>query len=91
MLIKNPDALCAGSSELYVFFKHINQMYTFGPYARNHATAGTFTFRVELLNCTKYDDDACLAEEGHFLKGFTIPIVQLDPLKTILVISHEHI
>ena len=26
-LQKNPSALCAGSSELYIYFKHINQMY----------------------------------------------------------------
>ena len=90
MLIKNPEALCAGSSEIYVFFKHISQMYQFGPYSHTHATAGTFTFKVELLKDTEYDDNACLAEERHFLKGYTIPFVQLDPLKTILVVSHDH-
>ena len=26
----------------------------------------------------------------HFLKNYTVPFVQLDPLKTILVFSHEH-
>jgi hypothetical protein len=31
-----------------------------------------------------------LAEEREFLKGYTIPFVQLDPLKTILVFSHSH-
>ena len=25
----------------------------------------------------------------HFLKNYTIPFIQLDPLKTILVISHD--
>jgi glycosyltransferase involved in cell wall biosynthesis len=90
MLIKSPEALCAGSSEIYVFFKHISQMYKFGPYSPTHATAGTFTFKVELLKETQYDDNACLAEERHFLKGYTIPFVQLDPLKTILVVSHDH-
>jgi glycosyltransferase involved in cell wall biosynthesis len=90
MLEKNKNALCAGSSELYLYFKHIEKMYKFGPYGPNHGTAGTFTFRRELLDITKYDDDACLAEEKSFLKDYTIPFVQLDPLKCILVISHEH-
>jgi hypothetical protein len=63
-------------------------MYRFGPYSPTHATAGTFTFKVELLKDTQYD--ASLAEERHFLKGYTIPFVQLDPLKTIFVVSHEH-
>jgi hypothetical protein len=31
-----------------------------------------------------------LAEEREFLKNYTVPFVQLDPLKTILVFSHEH-
>ena len=31
-----------------------------------------------------------MAEEKHFLKEYTIPFAQLDPLKTILVFSHEH-
>ena len=90
MLESNPSVLCAGSSVLYIYFKHVSKMYKFGPYGPNHATAGTFTFRRELLDITKYDDDACLAEEPCFLKNFTIPFLQLDPLKTILLISHEH-
>ena len=90
ILQQNPKALCAGASELYIFFKHINKMIQCGPYGPNHATAGTFAFRRELLNQTQYDADASLAEEKSFLKNYTIPFVQLDPLKTILVFSHEH-
>lgn len=88
MLTKNKDALCGGSSEIYVFFKHIQKMYQGGPYNKNHATAGTFAFKRELLSMTKYNDDACVAEEKEFLKNYTIPFVQFDPLKTILVFSH---
>jgi len=85
-----PSALCAGSSELYVYFKHIKQMYQCGPYNQNHATAGTFAFRKELLATSNYEDNAALAEEKYFLKEYTVPFVQLDPMKTILVFSHEH-
>jgi hypothetical protein len=90
MLGKHPEALCAGSSELYVYFKHINEMYQFGPYGPNHATAGTFTFRRDLLEKSRYEDEACLAEERFFLHDYTVPFVQLDPMKTILVVSHDH-
>jgi hypothetical protein len=85
-----PTALCAGSSEIYIYFKHINKLYQFGPYGPNHSTAGTFAFKKELLDITGYENSASLAEEKHFLKNYTIPFVQLDPLKTILVFSHEH-
>ena len=84
----NPKKLCAGSSEMYIYFKHISKMYQFGPYGPNHSTAGTFAFRKELLQITSYDNNACLAEERHFLKEYTIPFAQLNPMKTILVFSH---
>jgi len=89
-LQSKPEALCAGSSEIYIYFKGIDKMYQCGPYNPNHATAGTFAFRAELLKQTSYEDHAALAEERHFLKEYTIPFVQLDPLKSILVFSHEH-
>jgi hypothetical protein len=90
MLTTHPDALCAGSSEIYIYFKHIGQMKRFGPYGPNHATAGTFAFKRKLLKQHRYNDDACLAEERAFLKDYTVPFVQLDPMKVILVFSHEH-
>ena len=85
----SPKALCAGSSELFCYFKDTNKMYKFGPYGPNHSTAGTFAFKRKLLSITKYEEDACLAEEKQFLHEYTIPFVQLDPMKTILVFSHE--
>ena len=90
MLQKNPKALCAGASEIYIYFKHINQMIQFGPYGPNHATAGTFAFRKELLKEHKYEDHAALAEEKAFLKNYTVPFVQLETKKVILVFSHIH-
>lgn len=85
----NSNALCAGASELYIWFNTLNKMYKFGPYGPNHATAGTFAFKRKLLESSEYEDSAVLAEEKHFLKNYTVPFIQLDPLKTILVFSHE--
>jgi glycosyltransferase involved in cell wall biosynthesis len=92
-LTGSPTALCAGSSEMYIYFKDNEdncKMVQFGPYGPNHATAGTFAFKRKLLKETQYNEDACLAEECEFLKNYTIPFVQLDPLKAILVFSHSH-
>ncbi len=89
-LQKNPEALCAGASEIYIFFKHIQKMIQCGPYGPNHATAGTFAFRKKLLETSKYENHAAIAEERAFLKDYTVPFAQMDPLKTILVFSHEH-
>jgi len=89
-LQSNQQWLCAGSSELHVYFKHLGHIVQFGPYGPKHATAGTFAFKRKLLENHQYDEDACLAEERAFLKEYTVPFVQLDTRKTILVFSHEH-
>jgi glycosyltransferase involved in cell wall biosynthesis len=67
-------------------------MVQFGPYGPNHATAATFAFWKELLSESKlkYDENAHVAEERAFLNGYTIPMAQLDPMKVILVFSHDH-
>ena len=89
-LQERKDVLIAGSSELYIYFKHIQKMYQAGPYGPNHSTAGTFAFKRELLSMTRYNETASLAEEAEFLKQYSFPMIQLDPLKTILVFSHIH-
>ena len=90
VLQKNPKALCAGSSAMYIYFKHINKMLQFGPYGPNHATAATFAFRKELLKQTRFDEASSVAEEKKFLKDYTIPFAQLNPNKSIVVFSHNH-
>jgi len=88
--LRNSKALCAGSSAMFLYFKHINKMYQFGPYGPNHSTAATFAFKKELLEDTKFDEESSVAEERKFLKNYTIPFVQLDSIKSILVFSHNH-
>ena len=90
MLKKSPKTLIAGCSKLFIYFKHVEQMYYFGPYKPTHATAATFAFKRELLKNTKFNENASLAEEKEFLKGYTIPMIQLDPQQVILVFSHSH-
>ena len=90
-LLQNPWAVCAGSSILHIYFKHLDKILEFGPYGRYHATAGTFAFwRERMLADAAYDNTAVMAEERTFLKNYSVPMVQLDPKKVILVFSHAH-
>lgn len=84
------DTLIAGSSEMYFYFTDIQKMYTFGPYGKLQATAATFAFKKELLQQTCFSEDSSVDEEKFFLKNRTLPMVQLDPRKTILVFAHDH-
>lgn len=88
--LRGSKALCAGSSAMFIYFKHIDKMLQFGPYGPNHATAATFAFKKELLQKTKFDEESSVAEERKFLKNYTIPFVQLESTKSILVFSHNH-
>ena len=89
MLTQNENVLCAGASQIYMYFNKLSKMYRFGPYGVNHATAATFAYKRELLTITRYNDETSFAEEKMFLKNYTIPMVQLDPVKTILVFAHS--
>jgi glycosyltransferase involved in cell wall biosynthesis len=88
--LQESDCLCAGSSVIHVYYAHLHKILEFGPYGDNHATAGTFAFKKELLSECSYEDMASLGEEKHFLKDYTIPMVQLDPKQVILVVAHPH-
>lgn len=89
-LQNNPEAMCAGTSKIYIYYDHLDKVYQFGPYGEKHATAGTFAFHKALLINNRYDDNECLAEEKTFLDNFNVPFVQLDPEKVILVFAHIH-
>jgi glycosyltransferase involved in cell wall biosynthesis len=89
-LVKNPEYLIAGSSEMHMYFDKFKKIYQFGPYSENHSTAATFAFRKKLLKKTKYDEGSFIAEEKQFLKNYTIPLYQMDTTKVILVCSHCH-
>ena len=89
-LRSQPKALAAGSSIVYIYFNDTNKIFQFGPYGPMHATAGTFAFKRELLKMSRYDDNAEMAEEKQFLKNYTVPLIQLDPMKAILVFAHQY-
>ncbi len=86
----NPRAMAVGSSIVYIYFNDLDKIYQFGPYGPMHATAGTFAFRRKLLQETSYDDNAEMAEEKKFLKNYNVPLVQLDPMKSILCFAHQY-
>jgi len=89
LLQSNPECLIAGGSSMYCYFNDTQEVWRFGPYSPNHSTAAVFFFRRELLQQTQFDERAFLAEEKAFLKDYTIPMVQMPPNQTIVVIAHS--
>lgn len=86
---QNPKINLAGSSELYMFYTDIKEIYKLGPYNANHATNGTMAYRKSYAKSHLYDETVTHAEERSFLENYRNPMIQLDPFKVMLVISHS--
>lgn len=83
-----PDKLIAGVSSQVIYFPDMRCLMQTAAKHPYHATAGTFAYRREYLKYHRYDHLATRGEEKSFTNGFTVPLIQLDHRKTILVISH---
>jgi glycosyltransferase involved in cell wall biosynthesis len=87
--IQNPQFELAGSSEIFMFYTDIQEIYKFGPYNKNHCTNGTMAYRRSYGKTHLYDETVTHAEERSFLDNYRNPMIQLDSRKVMLVISHS--
>lgn len=78
----------AGCTTLPIYFSDTSEMWLSGPFGNKHATAGTFAMTREFSQANIYNPDSSCNEEREFLRNYTIPLAQLDPLKTMVCISH---
>jgi glycosyltransferase involved in cell wall biosynthesis len=88
-LISNPSVDLAGSSEVYMFFSDTKEIYKVGPYFNKHATNGTMAWRKRYALSRRYDETVAFAEEKSFLENYKNPLIQLNPMSVMLVISHS--
>lgn len=86
---QNPNHELAGASEIYMYYSDIQKIYKLGPYNPNHATNGTMAWRRSYALSHKYDETVTHSEERSFLDDYKNPMIQLDPFKVMLVMSHS--
>jgi hypothetical protein len=84
-----PTIQLAGCSELYMYYSDTGEILKIGPYNKNHATNGTMAHRKEYAETHFYDETVTHAEEKSFLDNYKNPMIQLESMKTMLVISHS--
>lgn len=84
-----PTIELAGSSEVYMYYSDIKEIYRLGPYNPNHATNGTMAWRSSYSATHLYDETVTHAEEKSFLESYKHPMIQLNPMKVMLVMSHS--
>ncbi len=85
----NPTLNVAGSSLMYFYFADDNSIWKLGPFGPNHSTNGPLAYRASYVKTHKYDETVKNTEEPSFLNNFTEPMIQLDPMKAILVMVHD--
>lgn len=85
----NPKVELAGSSEIFMYYSDIKTIYKMGPYNQNHATNGTMAWKRTYSDRHLYDETVTHAEESSFLEHYKHPMIQLNPMKTMLVMSHS--
>ena len=89
-LNENPNIYCVGVSKTFMYFRNYDIMGALGPWSNNHCCTGSLAFRKELLNITSYDNKRKTGEDKAFLLDYNLPVIQLDTLKTIIVLSHNY-
>lgn len=83
-----PTLQLAGSSQLYMYFINRKKIYSIGPYHERHATNGTMAVRASYAKAHLYDETVTFAEEVSFLEQYKYPMIQLDPMKVMLVMCY---
>lgn len=82
------DGIC-GSSRNFMYFTDDSSIWEVGPYGPRHATFGTMAYTKAYALKHKCDESVTFAEEIVFTNSYKSPLVQLDPLKVMVVICHR--
>ena len=89
MTLVSRKADLAGSTRNHVFFPDDGSIWETGPYGANHGTFGTMAFTKAYVRANRCDESRAYAEEIEFTQKYSVPLVQLDPLKVMLVVAHD--
>ena len=84
-----PSIDLVGNSAMLLYYVDLKKIYMLGQFSENHATNGTMAWRKRYSDKHKYNEYVTKAEEVSFLDNYKNKMIQLDPLKTILVICHS--
>lgn len=85
MLTRSSKRL-AGCSPMFMYDYCLGELFQFKKIASTHSTSSCMAWKRDYTGT--YDPAVTTAEETSFTRGFTEPMVQLDPIKTIVQSSH---
>jgi glycosyltransferase involved in cell wall biosynthesis len=88
--LRGKNAQLAGSSRNHLYYTDDGSIWSIGPYMPNHATFGTMAYTKQYAMKHLCDETKLYAEEVEFTNRYTEPLVQLDPMKVMLVLCHSN-
>lgn len=84
------SAQICGATRNHLYFVDDGSIWAVGPYGPHHATFGTMAYTRQYARSHPCNEDVTHAEEVEFTRQYSEPLVQLDPLKVMLVICHPN-
>ena len=85
----NPWCEVAGTSLVYTYSTATGEICQAGPYHDKHALNCTLAWKKSYSQKQLFDPAEVCAVEKRFLRGFTVPMIQLKPSETILHVIHS--
>jgi len=87
--LRKSSYLIAGCSDIYMYEYFMCKLYKFKGFHKYHSTNNCMAYKREYLHNHKHAEGLKWAEESSFTNNFTEPMVQLNPLKCIILSSHN--
>jgi glycosyltransferase involved in cell wall biosynthesis len=87
--LRGKNGKLAGSSQNHLYYMDDGSIWAVGPYAPNHATFGTMAYTKGYAVSHPCDESKLYAEEVEFTNRYSEPLLQLDPMKVMLVRCHS--
>lgn len=84
----HPDKNIAGCSKLLIHDYTKLQFYQCNGFHDNHSTNSAMAWRKVYLKNHAYDNTKKTGEEASFTNDFTEPMIQLNPLHTVILSAH---
>jgi glycosyltransferase involved in cell wall biosynthesis len=84
----HPNKHIAGCTKLLIQDYTTLQFYQCNGFNDNHSTNSAMAWRKLYLKTHAYDNTKTTGEEASFTNNFTEPMIQLDPLHTVVLSAH---
>lgn len=80
--------LIAGCGRMFIYDLYWKTLYQSVLITQNSSVNNCFCYKKKYLENHSYNNDKDFSEEGDFTNGFTEPMEQLDPSKTVVQMVH---